>query len=255
VDGTPFLSINGAPSGLFPERPRGSGVAARPFLIRMQPRCINLTFHGVGDAARPLDSGEASVWATRELFLTILDSVAERPDIRISFDDGNASDVALALPALKERGLSATFFIVAGRLGTAGFVDEDGVCALADAGMGIGSHGMRHRPWRRLAERELHEELVGAKTLLENAVERPIAEAACPFGAYDRRVLRMLRRCEYRKVYTSDEGTAAPRDWLQTRNTVRRGDAGEVLERIARLDAPTYNALGRRAKQAAKRWR
>jgi len=208
----------------------------------------------VGDAERPLDGGEASVWTTREQFLAILDAVAERPDVRISFDDGNASDVALALPALRERGLGAAFFLVAGRLGTAGFVDADGVRALADAGMEIGCHGMRHRPWRRLDERALHEELVGAKAMLERVAERPITEAACPFGSYDRRVLRVLRRCGYRKVYTSDEGTAAPGDWIQARNTVRRRD-DDVLERIARLQTPAYKALGRRAKQAAKRWR
>ena len=60
---------------------------------------------------------------------------------------------SIALPALRERGLTATFFVVAGRLGEPGFLDERGVRALADAGMAIGCHGMRHRPWRGLDER------------------------------------------------------------------------------------------------------
>src|SRR4051812_48635435 len=113
----------------------------------MPQRCINLTFHGIGDAERALETGEAHVWTTRGRFLAILDAAAGRDDVRITFDDGNASDVSIALPALTARGLSATFFIVAGRLGTAGFLDEDGVRMLAAAGMDVGSHGMRHRPW------------------------------------------------------------------------------------------------------------
>ena len=55
--------------------------------------------------------------------------------------------------------------------------------------MGIGCHGMRHRPWRGLDEAALHEELVEAKAVLERIIERPVCDAACPFGTYDRRVL------------------------------------------------------------------
>ena len=217
-------------------------------------RAINLTFHGIGDVERHLDPGERSVWVSRESFLAVLDSVAGREDVRITFDDGNASDLAHALPALRARGLSATFFVVAGRMGTPGFLDAAGVRALAAAGMDIGSHGMRHRPWRRLDERALHEELVEAKRLLERVVERPVTEAACPFGAYDRRTLRTLRRSGYRAVYTSDRGTARPGGWMQARNSVRQGDGGDLLERIAASERPA-RALPRRARQLAKRLR
>ena len=101
----------------------------------------------------------------------MLDAVGGRDDIRITFDDGNASDVVHALPALRERGLTATFFVVAGRLGIPGFLDEAGVRELAAAGMTIGCHGMRHRPWRTLDEPSLDEELVGARTMLEAIVD------------------------------------------------------------------------------------
>lgn len=187
-------------------------------------------------------------------FLSVLDSVAGRSDVRISFDDGNASDLEHALPALRSRGLHATFFVVAGRLATPGFLDEAGVRTLAEAGMTIGSHGMRHRPWRRLDARERREELVDAKRLLEEIVARPVTEAACPFGAYDRRALHTLRGCGYRQVYTSDRGTTRLDDWLQARNTVHQTDDGDLLEHIVSAETP-YNALRRRAKLAVKRWR
>jgi peptidoglycan/xylan/chitin deacetylase (PgdA/CDA1 family) len=221
----------------------------------MLGRCINLTFHGIGEPPRPLDPGEQSAWITREEFLSLLDSVSGRDDVAISFDDGNASDLEHALPALRERGLSATFFLVSGRLGTESFLDEDGVRALASAGMEIGCHGMRHRPWRGLDEHALHEEVTEAKTVLERAIGRPVTLAACPFGSYDRRVLRALRRSGYRYVYTSDRGTARRGDFLQPRNSVGSYDEPRLLEAIAELESPTHKALGRRAKLAIKRWR
>lgn len=218
-------------------------------------RSINVTFHGIGDPERRLDPREQVVWVSREHFLSLLDCITGRDDVAITFDDGNASDLEHALPALLERGLSATFFVVAGRLGTPCFLDERGLRELAAAGMEIGCHGMRHRPWRGLDEQALHEELVEAKTILERAIGCPVTRAACPFGSYDRRVLRGLRRSGYKHVYTSDRGTARVCDFLQARNSVGPRDEPGLLERFAALDSPTRKALGRRAKQAMKRWR
>ena len=100
---------------------------------RTSRRCINLTFHGVGEPTRRLEPGEEDVWLSCAQLSSILDAVANRGDVRITFDDGNASDLHTALPALRARGLTATFFVVAGRLGTPGFLDDEDVEALAAA--------------------------------------------------------------------------------------------------------------------------
>jgi peptidoglycan/xylan/chitin deacetylase (PgdA/CDA1 family) len=218
-------------------------------------RAINLTFHGIGAPRRPLDPGEDAVWVSRDQFLAHLDAVVGRDDIRITFDDGNASDVEHALPALRQRDLTATFFVVAGRLDEPRFLDAAGVAELAAAGMEIGCHGMRHRPWRGLSGGDLHEELVHAKAILEDIVERPIIRAACPFGSYDRRVLRTLRGSGYRYVYTSDKGTTSAGRFVQARNSIGPRDGAGLLERIAALESPAYRAVPRRAKLAVKRWR
>lgn len=217
-------------------------------------RSINLTFHGIGEPERPLDPGERALWLGREQFASLLDRVMGRDDIAITFDDGNASDLEYALPALMERGLTATFFVVSGRLGSPHFLDEEGVRGLALAGMEIGCHGMSHRPWRGLDRHALQEELVDARGPLERAVGRPVTRAACPFGSYDRRVLRTLRGCGYERVYTSDRGTARSDDFLQARNSVRHADGPGLLEGIAALDSRVHRALGRRATLAVKRW-
>ena len=192
---------------------------------------------------------------TRQQFHSLLDCAVGRKDVLITFDDGNASDLELALPALRDRGLTATFFVIAGRLGVPRFLDEAGVRALATAGMAIGCHGMHHRRWRGLDQSDLHEELVEAKAILEQTAEQAVTQAACPFGSYDRRVLRALRRCGYRQIFTSDGGFARPRDFLQARTSVGPHVAPGLLEQFSARDAGLSSAGLRRAKLAIKRWR
>jgi peptidoglycan/xylan/chitin deacetylase (PgdA/CDA1 family) len=218
-------------------------------------KAINLTFHGVGEREREAEPGEERTWLSVDSFTSVLDSVVGRPEVHISFDDGNASDLVHGLPALLQRGLRATFFVVAGRLGEPEFLDDRGVRALADAGMAIGCHGMRHRPWRRLGDDALHEELVDARKVIEAVVRRPVTEAACPFGSYDRRVLASLRRSGYRHVYTSDRGTSRPGAWLQPRNSVGRGEGATVVDEILASEGSAPRALVRQLRLRAKRWR
>jgi peptidoglycan/xylan/chitin deacetylase (PgdA/CDA1 family) len=223
--------------------------------VRSRPR-LNLTFHGVGERARSADGGEERVWLDLDSFGSVLDSVVDRPYVGITFDDGNASDVVYALPALRRRGLKATFFVVAGRLGAPGFLDETGVRTLLDCGMSIGCHGMRHRPWRRLDDEALREELLVARKVLEAIVEGPVTEAACPFGSYDRRALRSLRRYGYERVFTSDRGLTRPDAWLQPRNTVERGGAAETVDYILASQKRSSGAfLLQQPRLVAKRWR
>lgn len=216
---------------------------------------INLTFHGVGEPPRRLSAGESQVWVSETCFLAMLDAVSGRSEVKITFDDGNASDVRHALPALLNRGLTATFFIVAGRIGEPGFLDAAALRELAGNGMRIGCHGMRHRPWRGLGAPALHEELIQARARLEEVVEAPVSEAACPFGNYDRRVLSALRTSGYRRAYTSDRGPSHAAAFLQPRTSVKAGDNPALLDVITAIDARSQRSIRRRARLAVKRWR
>jgi peptidoglycan/xylan/chitin deacetylase (PgdA/CDA1 family) len=182
---------------------------------------VNLTVHGIGTPVRPLEPGEGETWVSVEQFEQVLDAVTGRDDVRITFDDGNSSDVDIALPRLVERGLTAEFFLLAGRLGAPGSVNSDGVTKLLDAGMTIGSHGWGHRDWRRLEQDHMIEELLVAPETLGTLTGQRVAAAAVPFGSYDRRVLNRLRCAGMRRVYTSDGGPARPEAWLQPRTSLR----------------------------------
>jgi peptidoglycan/xylan/chitin deacetylase (PgdA/CDA1 family) len=210
---------------------------------------VNLTVHGIGPPARELDPGEDRTWVPVRQFEHVLDIAASRPDVRITFDDGNSSDLEVALPRLLERGLTADFFVLAGLLGLPGRLGAEDVRQLAAAGMRIGSHGWAHRDWRRIDEREAVEELGQASALLSELAGQPVSTVAIPFGSYDRHVLRRLHRAGVRRAYTSDGGRARADIWLQPRNSLPRDLDTEWIRRV--LDARP--ALPRRARGLAAR--
>jgi len=192
-----------------------------------------LTFHGLGRSPRPLDEGEASVWVDPDRFTAMLDVVSERRgDATITFDDGNDSDVEIALPALRDRDLPAAFFVLAGRVGDPDSLSWPALTALREEGMTIGSHGMAHRDWRTVTDAELDDEVVAAREVLEEGLGHPVRQAACPFGGYDRRVLRCLRRAGYERVFTSDGGFVRRDRWLTPRTTVHAEDDVDWLQAV-----------------------
>jgi peptidoglycan/xylan/chitin deacetylase (PgdA/CDA1 family) len=193
------------------------------------PGTINVNLHGIGAPARPLEPGEDEFWIDEDALGPLLDAVRADQRVRLSFDDGNASDLQIALPALVDRGMTADFFVVAGRLGAPGSLDADGVRELHRAGMRIGNHGMRHRSWREARGRERREELVEARAMLSEVVGGAVDVAACPRGDYDRSVLADLRDAGYLTVFTSDARPAGGQAWLQPRFTVRRGETPASL--------------------------
>ena len=216
---------------------------------------VNLTFHGIGTPSRPLEPGEDKYWIDRDSFLAILDEVHDRMDVRLTFDDGNASDVDVALPAVAERGMEASFFVVAGRLGKPGSVDIDGLRALTAQHMNIGTHGMSHRSWRGLSDNDRRVELVDARQAIAEACGATVDTAALPLGQYDRRVLGALRALGYRVVYSSDRCRASAGAWFQPRYTVRAGDTPGSIQRSVLAARPVRERLRTRFVGMAKRWR
>jgi peptidoglycan/xylan/chitin deacetylase (PgdA/CDA1 family) len=181
-----------------------------------------LTFHGLGEPPARIGDDERKVWVPVAWFEAIVDALPSR-GVQLAFDDGNASDVEHALPTLKARGMTAHFFPLTGRIDTAGYLGTEDILALSAAGMQIGSHGIHHRDWRTLNDDELHNELTQPRQMLAAIVGKDTSEAACPFGSYDRRVLRGLRAAGYSRVFSSDGGTTSTGSWLSARTSVHRG--------------------------------
>ncbi len=213
---------------------------------------INLTFHGIGDAPESIGIDEHDVWLSTDRFIEVLDVIKPVTWVRATFDDGNKSDIETALPALISRGMRASFFVCAGRIGRSGYLDAADLRTLVKHGMRVGLHGMDHVSWRSLDKSRLDREIHDARRMIASACGAPVREAACPFGAYDRRVLAFLRVGGMERVFTSDRGPARQGAWLQARNTIRRSDDTDAITLTAR---DRGFSIVRTARRLAKRWR
>ena len=69
---------------------------------------------------RSLEPREDRYWTEEDRHHQILDAVAARAVARLSFDDGNLSDIEIGLVGLLQRDLTASFLVLAGRLESPG---------------------------------------------------------------------------------------------------------------------------------------
>jgi peptidoglycan/xylan/chitin deacetylase (PgdA/CDA1 family) len=219
-----------------------------------------LNFHGLGNPPIGIEGSEVAYWLDRATFENVLDQLNEKTEsqktrFKVTFDDGNISDVQIALPALAIRGMKATFFVCAGRIGKTGYLDELAIRDLLQAGMELGSHGMHHVDWRRLSEEQLQIEVLDAKRLLEQVSDHSVSEVAIPFGSFNRRALRKARSAGFSAVYTSDGGIADSKSWLRPRNTLNANLRGkDVMKYFAQRNLLAAR-LFRIAVTSYKAWR
>ena len=220
----------------------------------MAGRELIVNVHAIGEPGRPLEHGEQDSIIDVRILEYVLDMVVENSAM-VTVDDGNMSDVATILPNLQKRNLKASFFIPAAKVGKQGHLFRGDVSALHRAGMVVGSHGFDHVNWRRLDDRDLARELFDSKILLEDIIGSAVTCIACPFGAYDRRILRSVRKAGYKKVYTSDRGWANRDGWLLSRNSIGSNDTTGSLDRLFERGFSFFEQSLISLKRVVKRWR
>ncbi|WHZ20182.1 MAG: hypothetical protein OJF55_002331 [Rhodanobacteraceae bacterium] len=134
------------------------------------------------------------------------DEPSQGKQVVISFDDGDVSNLAIALPLLAERGMTAECFITSDFIGESGMLTTQDVRALADAGVGVQSHGRSHRFLEDLDEDALCAELRDSKARLEAASGKPVTALAFPGGRGGSRERDAALRLGYRHVLGSQPG-------------------------------------------------
>jgi peptidoglycan/xylan/chitin deacetylase (PgdA/CDA1 family) len=244
-----------------------------------------LTYHAVEDGPAPL-------YVAPDVFRTHLDvleqtgartlTVAELADalrarrvperaVALTFDDGIASVVQVAVPLLVERGMTATLFCVAGHLGGASdwpsqprnrreFAHATAPELRDCAGLGfeIGSHGLEHEPLGTADGGVLERELAESKASLERELGVEVRSFAYPYGAASSAADAALRRAGYTAACIGSFGLAGPRadpfalpridvHYLRRPALLRRAHTGSLDGYLA------ARRLGARAKRLVRR--
>jgi peptidoglycan/xylan/chitin deacetylase (PgdA/CDA1 family) len=127
-----------------------------------------------------------------------------RPRVALTFDDGGSSALEIA-DALERRDMCGHFFITTARVGSAGFLDADGVRELHARGHVVGSHSHTHpRYMGRLPEDVLRHEWRESRERLAEILGAPPESAAIPGGFSSPALLRAADAAGYAILMTSE---------------------------------------------------
>lgn len=185
-----------------------------------------LLYHAVGDAR--LSPGDGRYQVSLPDFEAQLEVVAQsgrrvasladlwagraerEPAAVITVDDGRESDYRLMFPRLLERVWPAEFFVNPGTVGQPGYLTWAQVREMAEAGMGVQSHGYDHVTLWGLDRADLRRQLGDSRRALEDATGRSVDFLAAPFGHLTSAVVGAALEEGYRAVCTSWSWPARP---------------------------------------------
>ena len=147
--------------------------------------------------------------STFENHLSFISSVRKNPSAtavpQISFDDGHCSNYENAFPMLERFGLKATFFVLAGRIGTPGaYISWGQAREMASAGHRIESHGWSHRILTQCSSLELDQELSDSKREIEDRLGVEVDSISAPGGRWNERVVDACVRAGYNCLFHSN---------------------------------------------------
>lgn len=184
-------------------------------------------------------------------------AAGQRGLVGLTFDDGYADFLDEALPVLLAHGCTATVFVLPGRPGGTNTWDplgprrplltEEGIRAVAAAGMEVGSHGMLHRDLTALSDDELREETRGSRDALARLTGQAPPGFCYPYGTADRRVLGAVREAGYAYGCALVPGSlsgpfALPRTHVSHADRSTRLRAKELRHRLRHRCARTGDA-------------
>jgi peptidoglycan/xylan/chitin deacetylase (PgdA/CDA1 family) len=134
----------------------------------------------------------------------IIGAAPASPVWLLTFDDGGASAADIG-EELGRRGWRGHFFVTTGRIGAAGFLEENAIIELHRMGHVIGSHSVTH-PARMssLSFAELMDEWQASTAKLSELVGEAVRTASIPGGSYSRAVARAAERSGIDMLFTSE---------------------------------------------------
>lgn len=167
---------------------------------------------------------------------------AQLPDkpVILSFDDGRDNQFSAALPALTQRGMTGTFFIMTVILGNSGWITRDDVKRFADAGMTIGSHTWDHQMVTKYsASKDYTSQLAQPRELLRQLSGQEVDDFAYPYGAWNTAVLPQVQKAGYRSAYQLQDKPLDPQHPELTLRRILAVSTWDGQEVVAKLESFT----------------
>ncbi len=126
--------------------------------------------------------------------------------VAVTFDDGYLDNFENAFPVLKEMGFPAALFMITGNIGKEGWLSEEDLRILDEAGITIGSHTVSHAFLPELKPEEVGKELAASKKKLEEVLGHPVTLLSYPAGGVTEPAIQEARKAGYEAALTTNYG-------------------------------------------------
>jgi hypothetical protein len=173
---------------------------------------------------------------------------------QVTFDDGHRSNYENAFPILDRFGVKATFFVLAGRVGSnTNYISWEQAREMALAGHLVASHGWSHRMLTQCSSSELEQEVAHSKREIEDRLGVEVISISAPGGRWDERVVDACNRSGYKYLFHSNPwADVGPRTGtrLRGRHMVTGRMNSQQLQKLMQISSVERQYL--RARYAAK---
>ena len=126
--------------------------------------------------------------------------------VMLTFDDGYQDSYTVAAPILAKHSFPATFYILTGSVGDAGYMDWRQIIELDQRGMDIGSHTISHKDLTRISPEERRRQLFYSAIRLYQKLGHPVYWFCYPSGKYNEAVETRVNEAGYLLATTTDPG-------------------------------------------------
>ena len=150
----------------------------------------------------------------------------------LTFDDGHVSSYKYIFPLLEKNNIQAFFFPVCSLINKKGFLSSSMIQEMSQEKMIFGSHGMTHRYFPSLSDKELFFELDYSKKMLEDILGQSVNDLSCPGGRFDKRTIQLAKRLGYKSLYTSKPQIVKEGSFLKGRIPIKRDHSLKEIQRF-----------------------
>lgn len=141
----------------------------------------------------------------QEGFAIVPEITKSEGQIQICFDDGFRGIWEQRDYFIKHN-IFPTIFFAIDLIGKQGYLIEEEILHLQDAGFRFESHAYSHTDLSTFDEKDLRFELFESKSALEKLLSKPVKEICFPIGYFSDQVCELAREAGYEKLYSSIPG-------------------------------------------------
>jgi peptidoglycan/xylan/chitin deacetylase (PgdA/CDA1 family) len=124
----------------------------------------------------------------------------------LTFDDGYADMYSYVYPVLRTYHMRATFFVIAGLVGTPRYLTWPQVISLDRHGMDIEAHTMTHPDLTIVPRAQVWGEVDRSRMVLQSRLHHSVVLFAYPYGSYNALVLQDVQKAGYWAAFTTHQG-------------------------------------------------